>query len=568
MTKVTVREDDKSYTGGDGLIWFGVVLFAVLLVLCNDGKEKNCDFQFLYNRACQMLNCIKDDKIPFFYYNDLFGVGYGTAFFYGHLILYPFLVFANNGISSFMNVFIVCNVVFMFVSMDFFAKRFTNNHKLIAFLGLTSTFSIEYMLSWGNFSSIFTICVSFLFLSFCVDFFRDAKSFLPACISFFVILNGHLVTALISFILCVLFLFYYFDYNRLKNYISFALTTSLLCSYILVNIAYHKVDLKFRLDEINEGLMKVMLRPSGKSMVHECLDKVLILNSMFLWRLRLKTNWYSLLSPFIFLLLLICYIRTRKFYKFCIKDLIFIIPAIGGVVLGINPIWELFNIDVHLTLIQFPTRYFYYIVLGILIYCIRFLFIAKKLNFCLILYSLFMVCCIFGLKYNTDYKLHDSDNIIVNGEYLDKSFIWSGKTFNTMRSQVTDETGKKYKYHINKDKVIITVPEHTDDLTLTFPKLYYRGYRLTGEDNTSFKVEMGKSQFIKSNIGKYHGKLVLQYVHPAWLVALDFITLFSALILTIYCLLRRYRPNIVSRLDERWSRLWSQIIKSRICRER
>ena len=60
------------------------ILYAVVLYMQKDSMLANSDITFLVNRAVQMLDCIKDGHVSFFYYKDFGGVGYGSAFFYGH----------------------------------------------------------------------------------------------------------------------------------------------------------------------------------------------------------------------------------------------------------------------------------------------------------------------------------------------------------------------------------------------------------------------------------------------------------------------------------------------------
>lgn len=59
------------------------MLYAVVLYMQKDSMLANSDITFLVNRAVQMLDCIKDGHVPFFYYKDFGGVGYGSAFFMG-----------------------------------------------------------------------------------------------------------------------------------------------------------------------------------------------------------------------------------------------------------------------------------------------------------------------------------------------------------------------------------------------------------------------------------------------------------------------------------------------------
>lgn len=73
-----------------GCIIISLICIFKLLTI-QQSMLSNSDNIYLINRATQMLNCIKDGNIPFFYYNDFNSVGYGSSFFYGHLTLYPFL---------------------------------------------------------------------------------------------------------------------------------------------------------------------------------------------------------------------------------------------------------------------------------------------------------------------------------------------------------------------------------------------------------------------------------------------------------------------------------------------
>lgn len=68
-----------------------IAAYFITLFLMRGNMMSNSDVTFFVNRANQMLNCIKDGQVPFFYYNDFGGVGYGSSFFYGQLTLYPFL---------------------------------------------------------------------------------------------------------------------------------------------------------------------------------------------------------------------------------------------------------------------------------------------------------------------------------------------------------------------------------------------------------------------------------------------------------------------------------------------
>ena len=73
---------------------FYILCFVSILILygfiCGSNGNYNPDLRYLFNRATQIYNCFSDEKLPWFYYNDFQGVGYGSSFFYGQLTLIPF----------------------------------------------------------------------------------------------------------------------------------------------------------------------------------------------------------------------------------------------------------------------------------------------------------------------------------------------------------------------------------------------------------------------------------------------------------------------------------------------
>ena len=67
--------------------WYYIAFFIIAIIYIYsffknlDNTINNSDIAFLINRATQMINCLRDGNIPWFYYNDFFGVGYGSSFF-------------------------------------------------------------------------------------------------------------------------------------------------------------------------------------------------------------------------------------------------------------------------------------------------------------------------------------------------------------------------------------------------------------------------------------------------------------------------------------------------------
>lgn len=58
-----------------------IIILALMHIVNLDTLTTSSDFIFLSNRAHQMLSCLQDGNLPFFYYNDSNGVGYGSTFY-------------------------------------------------------------------------------------------------------------------------------------------------------------------------------------------------------------------------------------------------------------------------------------------------------------------------------------------------------------------------------------------------------------------------------------------------------------------------------------------------------
>ena len=59
--------------------------------------------------------------------------------------------------------------------------------------------------------------LGFLFLAYLIDFLRNNKNMLPSGILFFLVLNTHLLTALVVFLITIYIGILYFDKKRIKE---------------------------------------------------------------------------------------------------------------------------------------------------------------------------------------------------------------------------------------------------------------------------------------------------------------------------------------------------------------
>lgn len=533
--------------------WVGIVIVMFLscvVIIAGSDRTLVPDIRYLYNRAEQMLDCLKDGNLPFFYYNDFGGVGYGSSFFYGQLTLYPFLIFAKMGITQFLNAYTVIVIALTYTGACFLGKRFTKNYKFVALLYMCSCWSVQSFFSFATLSNMLATAISFYFIGFCIDFFRDRKSFIPASVMFYLIINTHLVTAVISFIICVMLFIMYFNKSRFKDYLKFALFTTFICSYFLANVLYH-IGVVNNTKAINDRMLK-FVEAGNATAICNYQSKLpftgVIFNSILAKFDLVGIDGYHLINLSVAILLIVW--GRHKFSK---REISCLIISLLATLVSIRYIWVLLN-KVWLNPIQFPCRFTSYIVLCILLVFLRNVELSKFKS------RVFILCCLPELllipfvTVPTDRALLEYDNPyshqVINGEYLDKSFSWDLSDFEYKKNHVTDQDGNEYDFSVFPNKVVVSVHGNKDeDIQLTLPKLYYKGYtfsRVTIPETfapideeefynhtyslyitDTYKVEMGDSQFIKVDIGASRGTFVLTYEHPVWLILLDMLTLIT-----------------------------------------
>jgi hypothetical protein len=152
-----------------------ICIMVGVVISCSSILERNADMQFLYNRAYQMYDCIRNGKIPFYYYNDNIGTGYGSSFFYGQLTLYPFLIFIPLGFKFFIRIYGISVVILTYFGARAISKRLAKNYELSAILYTASACSL-YIIDFINlYSNAMGIAISLFFLASCVDFLGTQK---------------------------------------------------------------------------------------------------------------------------------------------------------------------------------------------------------------------------------------------------------------------------------------------------------------------------------------------------------------------------------------------------------
>ena len=174
-----------------------LMLWSLTSILGCMNADSMSDALFLYNRVAQLRTCILEGHIlGIFYYNDIGGIGYGSSFFYGYLTLIPFICITDRVL--FIKIFFIVSYIILYLGAKSFIKRFSKDYDFIAFLFMASPFIVTLFVGTSMYLNYFAIGISLFFLAKCIDFFRDEKSFYPASILFFLLLNTHIITSVYS----------------------------------------------------------------------------------------------------------------------------------------------------------------------------------------------------------------------------------------------------------------------------------------------------------------------------------------------------------------------------------
>lgn len=519
------------------------LLYITLLYSYKGVLLYNTDVAFLVNRARNMLVCLQDGNVPWFYYNDLYGVGYGSSFFYGQLTIYPFLPLLLISDSVFVVAYYITALLIEIIGVREFCKRFTTNFDFITILYFCCTLTVFTSGVFKMFANVLGLGLGFLFLAFCVDFFRDKKSFLPSSILFYLLLNTHLITTLICFSISVLLFIYYKGYKNITEMIKFFITTTTLCCYNIANFLYHKDSLADTV-AINQNILTDDNRLSAYTL------KVIPCGDVIQYIITGKYNGLSLCS--IVLFCTIFFLIAKKFKIFSIKLKMVTTACVALLLLSIKNVWGFINLNIYTFRMQFPIRYLPFILLVLLLLAfssgisIKFKLYTLLYNF---MYSFVLICLINGFVGNTflPSSINSTEGMIGNGEYLSKNFYYSEYELYTRSKILYDDNNNQYVYDISKGVLTFDI-NTTEDTVVYIPKLFYKGY-VAYLDDTSLYIYEGQSQFAEIMVPENSsGVVTVFYKHPSRLKILDliclviFIQLCLQIFFTQYC--RRSKLNV------------------------
>lgn len=476
------------------------------------------DVEYLTNRLAQIHKCFEDRIIPFFYYDDFNGVGYGSSFYYGGITLYPFAIFKSDVAIKLFTLIVPILLIF---SIRCFVSRLVDDEdgkvNKITFIITQTEFLLNFIATTGFYANIYGLVFGVLTLAFGIDFFRDNKphSSFRLSICFLLLLNTHLVTTVITSIGLILICIYYFDKTRIKNYLNCFLYTLFISSYNIVNMIIHSGVVN-NTDNINRALI-----PNGV-MSEFTFNVVPFQETVIRYATNSLTHNFTLIGSLQLVILIVVLVKYKDsiFQYKTNRKIIYLTICLVSVIIGVDLIWKSIFAFINIP-IQFPIRYGLYLIL--FVFCLICRRMDKRLLKVNLAYS--MVCSIVFLVLLNVMNIVTSDNRpyasqIVNGEYLDKSFVYDTKEFEKNAQRVIDvDTEKEYPYEIKKDKVVIDLTDNTSKV-IQIPKLYYYGYIAYTEDKQQLDVSMGYSQFINVNVEGVNSQVVVYYRHPVILIIL------------------------------------------------
>lgn len=532
---------------------FGVgLIFCYVIYRCPWYRLYVSDTTFLANRAYQMLDCIENNSPIFFYYNDFKGLGYGSSFFYGYLTLLPFLpILKYLGIDAFFISYQFTALLFQFIGVAMFAKRFTNDKYMeIGVLYLIQPLFGTWMIISSMFSFVLGCGMCFIFISKCIDFFRDRKSFIPACIWYFIIMNTHMISSLLGFVGCVFVLIFYFDKLRLKEYTYFCLLCIVLCLWNIFQVLYYFDSYMAHGHNIN-----MLLDSSG----------ILISSSLAL--LFMFGIFGQIFTKGVFVFNISCFLSCiwSLKRKKSLREKLVLLVVLGVVIFCFRPVFLFINDRIN-TVIQFPVRLIPFWSAVFLVICMRRVSLRYIRNaiFCSVIPLLLM----FSLVPNKDlldnvtevYEMHGDEYLvdgaekayehltvnfgyIGNGEYLpsNMNYYGNGIKFPIRREFCNGDDENTYSYSYNSTNGVVKCDlSNNTSSTVEIGKLWYKGYQSNAGE--CFQTENG---YVGVDVSGFSGELEVYYKYPIILQILFCIDCIMAGFILIKLIYDKYNKNSV-----------------------
>lgn len=474
-------------------------------VVFNSLWSDNGDYIFLYNRLFQIYDCLRNGYFPFIYYEDVGGIGYGSPIFYGQLTLVPFLLFVAS-IDAFVKAYSLCSLLLNFFGFRFFLKRVSDHATLVACFYITSMPFLG-LYNGSLPANCFAVGISWFFLGYCIDFFRDGRNGVFVTLTYFLVWQSNFNTTVICTLVCFALFVVYFRRSHFWGYVKLLLGTLVVVSYDIVNMLVHIDALRFADAETVLSRMsqphdiKVFsIHPFGGYLYRGSSPSIDYCNGFMT---------FGVLAVFVY-----CLIKGfgQESLRFRVCSVLIGVVAVVGYVIGTYDIWRAVYKATDI-FFQFPVRYYIYIfgfVLAVFARVVRpqwFVYVA-------------LVLCLFDIAVakpfhpSPDYSKEYWYWQIGNYEYASDSFVRSNDVYHDYSSGIHSYSGVHYSSGRSYNVVFVDCSSNPGRDIITLPKLYYKGYRAVGENGERFVVSSGFSNYCEINLGNYTGKLYLTYRVP------------------------------------------------------
>lgn len=523
-------------------IWVGVFLF-VLFAVSNIqhqggyiGDEVFHMYRFLY-----FFEELRNGRLPFYYNYTCMGYGYGSPFFYGHILFYFYTpIYLIFGLGSFVP---ICHLFVLFGSYFFSRMLFKRlrvcNERFGAILYTTGTYFVMTFLCNTMLACAVAQTLGLLFICYCIDFFRDGKHILRSVVIFALIVGTHTITSVIMVVCAITICIYYFRWSRVKSYFLYLAFHALVSLYFACNLLYHyKVD--FEVGSLN-GII------SESNTNYHLSNHIVGLDF---------DGYFTICSIGTFILCSVLFIERLRKKKVSRKELVLAVGLVMGVVLSVSAV---FKPLLGQTFLQFSFRYMPYLVVLFYALALREEITKKWIKVTVIVESVILsFVIIFSLNISdwdralSDMNIDSSYLYIGNGEYLTSldigvtNHLTEGIGVAYVNGEpvqgdlgIRGQRGTEYQrccalnYDLRGIAPVDTISStgvfsiegdfHIGD-RVVFPKFHYNGYQCNAGE-----VYEGEYDLCEVICDKDCVQIELKYKHPIWLVIVDCISVFCAL---------------------------------------
>ena len=510
------------------------VVFCLLYSICPT-MSGSSDMRFLYNRAWNVLDCLKEGELPLYYGNDLGGIGYGVSFYYPSVTLFPFLPFVGLGYEAFAKAFLLAASVLIFLGVSRFAYAcHCEDSGFIGFLVLSGYCTYAQMLMTCLPVNLFGFGLACFFFAYFLECVRDGgeKALCLSVVFWFLLVSTHLLSSLFAFACCLVIFVMYFDKRKLGLYFRLASWCLVASGYVLGNVLYHSGTFRSIMPEPGK-LQTFSLLPLGGVVFHVC---------SFLYEgLFSGIGFVDVIPLAVLAVLLVRHKPSRR----CLAVLIIAAFAwLVGTGVGYKVVGRFGWLA---NLIYYPTvlRYGFYVLLALYVVgfkrgCWGFAKAVLAVSGFISIVVVFLFTSNEDLVREKDYELPSGvyfHEATISGEYFTEGFVEDfGNIRYNMSHAFSFEDGFEYWYTSGINGAFIVV--RANDI-IQVPKLWYNGFVADGDAD----VYCGSNQFIVIKTGNIGGEVNIRYDHPMFLYLLCVVSWSSVIYLVLSYLIHRYEKS-------------------------